>query len=99
MTVKNGSYKLFFEKERMDGIDIGNKDDKMVVRYCNTIKEKGNRKTYRLWNKIYIRKQFKGRMVEEFEQEYTDPPKYIKYDDSQDKYTYIEPSGVIYGIN
>ena len=99
MTVKNGSYKLVFEKERTHGIGFGNKGDKMVVRYCKTIQEEGTRKTYRLWNKIYIRKQFKGRMVEEFEQEYTDPPKYIKYDDSQDKYTYIEPSGVIYGIN
>ncbi len=101
MTFTDGEHELVFEREMANSVGMFvNNGVKMAIRYLQDVVYDGRNVKQPLFNRIhknsYRNEQFDG----VFEQTYTyGPHRFIKWDDSQDKYAYIRNNNVIYGIN
>lgn len=95
MTFVNGDNELVFEKEMPNSVSLFiHEGITMRVRYLQNMIYNGKQVKQRLLNKIcnISNEDF-------FEQMYTyGISNYIKYNDTQDKYTHIKDKNIIYGI-
>lgn len=101
MTFTDGEYDLVFEREMANSVGIFVNDGvKMAVRYLQNIVYDGRDVKQPLFNRIYKNSYRNEKFDGVFEQTYTyGPHRFIKWDDTQDKYAYIRNNNVIYGIN
>lgn len=101
MTFTDGDYELIFEREMANSVGIFvNNGVRMAVRYLQNVVYDGSNVKQPLFNKIYKNSYRNGEFDGAFEQVYTyGPHRFIKWNDSQDKYYYIKNNNVIYGIN
>lgn len=89
-TFSDGNYDLIFERENSNRCAVTTK-----VRYLQNINRNGRNVKQPLLNKIYRNSE-----TSSFEQTYTYGLRnFIRLYDNQDKYTYTNYNGVIYGIN
>ena len=101
MTFTDGEYDLVFEREMANSVGMFVNDGvRMIVRYLQNVVYDGRNVKQPLFNRIYKNSYRNGVYDGAFEQTYTyGPHRFIKWDDTQDKYTYIKNNNVIYGIN
>lgn len=101
MTFTDGEYDLVFEREMANSVGIFVNDGvRMAVRYLQNIVYDGRDVKQPLFNRIYKNSYRNEKFDGVFEQTYTyGPHRFIKWDDTQDKYVYIRNNNVIYGIN
>lgn len=101
MTFTDGEYDLVLEREMANSVGIFVNDGvRMAVRYLQNVVYDGRNVKQPLFNRIY-KNSYRNEVYDgAFEQTYTyGPHRYIKWDDTQDKYFYIRNNNVIYGIN
>lgn len=101
MTFTDGEHELVFEREMANSVGIFVNDGvRMAVRYLQNIVYDGRDVKQPLFNRIYKNSYRNEKFDGVFEQTYTyGPYRFIKWDDTQDKYAYIRNNNVIYGIN
>ena len=101
MTFTDGEYDLVFEREMANSVGMFVNDGvRMIVRYLQNVVYDGRNVKQPLFNRIYKNSYRNGVYDGAFEQTYTyGPHRFIKWDDTQDKYSYIKNNNVIYGIN
>lgn len=98
MTFSDNGYHLSFTKEMPNDINFGSKGEDISISYAADIEKDDKEYLQPLFTKSAVK--YDKECPSFFEQFFTyDMPSFIKENNTQDKYLYIDNDNVVYGIN